>query len=546
MMQQPTVREPLRLLLVADGETIPSWLFKCLTDVQRSRAAEIVLVVQPTREDVRGSSMFLQRGRQFLFWWYRNLDRYLFRTPPDALAPINLRTALPPCRVIDGAGLEGAPWARALEAEQVDVVLDPFSLIPDRRLVALSKYGVWSMAFGRPDDPRTQSTPAFWEVVEGKPSTETRLCIDRTGSGKVALYVSVAPTDRRSVSRSQNHLWWKLSAALAGKIQRLWEDPDRFFQRLGSASLVEGTGGKAPPPGNLDMVRAGARLIRRYVADRWRSTRYREQWALAYQRGAGDRLVMEAFQPIVPPRDRIWADPFPIEVGNLYYVFHEELLRSTGRGTIVLTILDDQGPVAPPVPVLDQDCHLAYPFVFRWDGDLFMVPETASRHQVELYRCVGFPLHWKLERVLLSGRPARDATLARMFETWWLFANIPAYGAGTSDELHLFYADSPLGPWTPHGNNPIKSDVRSARPAGRIFEHRGHFYRPAQDCSRYYGYGVSVNRIVRLDPEVYEEIEERRFIPNWSPRVIGVHTLNAAGDLTMIDCLIRRNRAAFF
>ncbi len=171
-----------------------------------------------------------------------------------------------------------------------------------------------------------------------------------------------------------------------------------------------------------------------------------------------------------------------------------------------------------------------------------MMPETASRRQVELYRCVDFPVHWKLERVVLLGLKALDPTPALLFGRWWLFANIPAYGAGTLDELHLFHADSPLGPWTPHRDNPIKSDVRSARPAGRIFENHGEFYRPAQDCSTRYGSAVVINRILQLNPETYEEIELGRLGPDWGPQVEGVHTFNTAGNITVIDCLLRRRK----
>src|SRR5438034_8861381 len=56
--------------------------------------------------------------------------------------------------------------------------------------------------------------------------------------------------------------------------------------------------------------------------------------------------------------------------------------------------------------------------------------ETASRRQVELYRCVDFPTRWKLERVVLRDLKALDPTPALLFGRWWLFANTPAYGAG--------------------------------------------------------------------------------------------------------------------
>src|SRR5216117_2393080 len=397
-------RPPLRLLLVTDGSTIPTWLFQCVDSVERSGAATCVLVLRAAPEDARGSFRFVHRLRRFLFWLYKHVDRRLFRGVPDAHAPITLQSALPNRRVLARADL--------LQEEQLDVVLDPFCLLPDGRLAEPSRYGVWSITFGQSGDQRTQSTPAFWEVIEGRPSTETRLCIQRKGLSKtVSLYVSVAPTDRRSVSRSQNHVYWKMSAALARNVQMLWEDPDAFLDRLEAAASFDVTRNPSRAPGNLEMLRAGTVLLGRYVSDKCVDTLYREQWALAYHHGTGDRLRMESFRQLIPPLDRYWADPFPIQVGSDYYIFHEELLFSTGKGSIVLTVVDDRGSLAQPVPVLEKEYHLSYPFVFQWDGDFFMTPQTAS-HEVELYRCVNFPSRWRLERVLLSGLTAFDPTPA--------------------------------------------------------------------------------------------------------------------------------------
>jgi len=543
---------PLRLLLVTDGKTIPNWLFKCVEDVKRSGTAKFVLVLQAAFEEDRGSVRFVQQLRHALFFLYKHVDRYLFRSFLDALAPIDLHSGLPNCRVLNGADRRDAlvgsqrvntPLARMFQEERIDVVLDPFALMPDGCLDELPKYGVWSTTFGQSDDPRTQSTPAFWELIDGRPTTEAGLCVHWKGFDKKrVIYRSVAPTDRRSLSRSQNHVYWKIAGALARKIRLLWEDADAFVETLKAAAPVEGTKRPALLPGNPAMLRAGTFLVGRYLSDKWVSMLYREQWALAYQYGVGDRPVMGTFRQLIPPTDRFWADPFPIQVGTDYYIFHEELRFSTAKGSIVLTVVDDRGNSAAPTPILEKDYHLSYPFVFQWDGDWFMIPETGAHHQVELYRCLNFPSQWKLERVLLSGLTAWDPTLAFLFGKWWLFASIPAYGAGSWDELHLFHADSPLGPWTPHRNNPIKSDVRSARPAGRIFEKHGQLYRPAQDCSNRYGYAVSINRILHLSPERYEEVEVDRIIPDWAPNVAGVHTFNQVGNMTVIDCLVRRRK----
>jgi hypothetical protein len=422
------------------------------------------------------------------------------------------------------------------------VVWDPLSLLPDACLAELSTYGVWSTTFGYSGDAKTQTTPAFWEVIEERP-IEARLCIHRKGSDKVlSIYVSVARSDRRSVSRSQNDIYWKIAAAWARKIQMLWEDPGAFIDRLKEAVPFEVAHSPSRAPGNGAMLRAGTVLARRYVRDKWVNTLYREQWALAYRHEQGSPLMVGPFRKLLPPMDRLWADPFPVRVGNTYYIFHEEMVFSSGKGSIVLTVVDDQGYVARPIPILETEYHLSYPLVFQWDGDFFMIPETGSHHQLELYRCVTFPSQWKLERVLLSGLTALDPTPAFLFGRWWLFASVPANGAGSSDELHVFCADSPLGPWTPHRHNPIKSDVRSARPAGRILESHGQFYRPAQDCSKRYGYAISINRILKLDPETYEEVEVDKIFPNADAHVAGVHTFNSTNGMTVIDCLVRRNK----
>src|SRR5690242_14999190 len=439
-----TSRGPLRLLLVTDGATIPNWLYQCLSAVEGSTVATVVLALPATRQPRRTL-------RHWLFSLYERIDRYLFQSDADALAPIDLQSAFPTCRVVDVRNARaGSQLVRVLAEAHIDVVLDPLCLLPAAGLTDVSTYGVWSVPFGHSGDPRTQFTPAFWEVVEGTPSTETRLCVQWKGSGgKRVLYLSVAPTDRRSLSRNQSRPYWKISAAVARNLLSLRRNPDAFVQRLAASapSDVANTPPRTPvsAPSNLQMLRAGTRLVRRYASDTWTRALYREQWTLAYRHGRRDQQVTGPFQTLIPPMDRYWADPFPIRVGNDYYIFHEEAPFATDKGVIVASVVDDRGKTAGPIPVLERDYHLSYPFVFQWDGEFFMIPETASNRQVELYRCVAFPSRWKLERVLLTGLAASDPTPAFLFGRWWLFAAVPVAGAGTSGELHLFHADSPLG-----------------------------------------------------------------------------------------------------
>jgi len=124
-----------------------------------------------------------------------------------------------------------------------------------------------------------------------------------------------------------------------------------------------------------------------------------------------------------------------------------------------------------------------------------------------------------------------------------MFANVSAEGAqNTWDELHLYHSDTPLGPWSPHRRNPVKSDVRSTRPAGRLFRTSDGLYRPAQDCSRRYGHSVVLHRVLRVDPEDFEETEVCRILPDWDRSLLATHTYNREGELTVLDCLVERPR----
>jgi hypothetical protein len=173
-----------------------------------------------------------------------------------------------------------------------------------------------------------------------------------------------------------------------------------------------------------------------------------------------------------------------------------------------------------------------------------MIPETSKNRTIELYQCSRFPDSWVLSEVLMEQVRAVDTTLLHHNGRWWLFTNIAEQDGGeTTDELFLFYADDfRTTGWTPHAMNPIVSDCRRSRPAGRIFEHEGFLYRPSQDCSEEYGGGINFNRIVRLSEDEYEEVPVSSYKPGWDKRVIGLHSYSYDDNVKVIDLCVRRRR----
>jgi hypothetical protein len=230
--------------------------------------------------------------------------------------------------------------------------------------------------------------------------------------------------------------------------------------------------------------------------------------------------------------------------GGRCYIFFEELMFATGKAHISVIEVDRSGRASPATKVLECDYHLSYPFLLEHEGHLFMIPETGNANVVEAYRCVEFPNVWKRERVLMRNIRAVDASFLTHEGRWWMFANAAPEGASLNDELHLFSSDHLFGNWEPHPGNPVKSDVRGARPAGRLYRRGGKVFRPAQVCVPVYGAGIAIHRIDRLDGRGYEEELVERIVPIEPEDVFGLHTINRAGDLCVVDAFMRRPRWA--
>jgi len=299
----------------------------------------------------------------------------------------------------------------------------------------------------------------------------------------------------------------------------------------------------------LLLLRSGeaqaGRFIRRVARDLfrvvYRETLFRKNWFILLRK-TETLLPEEHWTPdpgqwrqFLPPADRFYADPFLFSFEGRTYLFFEDFRWKTGRGHIAVTQLDPAGRPGPITPALAQPYHLSYPFVFWWQGEVYLLPESRQNRTVELYRAVRFPDEWERAQVLFEDLSALDPTLCEYDGKWWLFMNIARTGGDGHEELHLFFAPSPLGPWQAHPLNPIVSDVRRARPAGRIFMRGDRIFRPGQDCSVRYGGALRIHEITALSKTEYREQEVACLLPEQLGLDLGVHTYNAEPPFEVLD-----------
>ncbi|NJO24771.1 MAG: glycoside hydrolase family 32 protein [Bacteroidia bacterium] len=227
-----------------------------------------------------------------------------------------------------------------------------------------------------------------------------------------------------------------------------------------------------------------------------------------------------------------------------HYVFFEELIykENGGRGHICVTELNKNGEMTKPVIILKQPYHLSYPHVFRYNDEYYLIPESQENGTIQLYRAVNFPYEWEFKMNLMENVRAVDATIIQKDDRVWLFANIQELdGVSSCEELFLFSSDDLLsGNWTPHPLNPVVSDVKSSRPAGRIFCHKNKLYRPSQDCSYRYGYATEINEIQELTTEQYREKSVSAITPDWDSDILGTHSISFENGLSVIDAIVKR------
>jgi hypothetical protein len=173
-----------------------------------------------------------------------------------------------------------------------------------------------------------------------------------------------------------------------------------------------------------------------------------------------------------------------------------------------------------------------------------MIPESSSNKKIEIFKCIEFPNKWELHGNLMSDIDAVDSTIFFHNNKWWLFTGIKENdGASNSDELFLFYSQDPTSDqWIPHPQNPIISDVRRARPAGKIFSYQNKLYRPSQNGSYHYGYGININQIKKITEFEYEEEVENEILPKWDEQITRIHTFTYVDGLSVMDGKIRRTK----
>lgn len=512
-MKQAAIPCPLRLLIVRHAEDpLEDWQAMLLDRLARDPQIELVGRVAGQGPARRSQSGALLRG-------FLAIERLIVASqmlPYDTSDAQAILSELPAPEQVPSADLALEIGARSLTDAQLASV----------------ECGAWALTFGGGSDATCVATDA----------------VQRTSAGMIVQIVQRTADipEARVVRGAQYPL--KPGAILTGAF--VAEKSVLLVLRAVHDLVAEPTIGAAPEPllaapkpsgvmGQLGYAAFFTATLAAKLRERWQARKGRapDFWRLAV--GSGDVLNLETqAATALPALSHTMADPFLFENEGKIWVFYEAMNADDGNGWIDVAELDGE-TLKPAATALSCPYHLSFPFVFRDNGDIFMLPETQQSHRLEVWHAVDFPTKWELHATAFEGMYLADSTLWKAQDgQWWLLTNLSDHHAfqDHSSELYLFAVDGPsLGSITPHPKNPVVIGADVARNAGALIREKDRLFRPSQNNSYRYGYGLNLMEITQLDATGFAETKVRGWTPDDRPDTLGVHHLSSAGDRFVFD-----------
>lgn len=531
----------LRLGIMANGTRFPAWQAAVIRSLMAVPGVEVALLLVPepgsgAARSRRSKADELLADRRHLLWNVFNkgfVERRSRASRPVDLGEELAEVPVMRCRTV-AVGRFGEAFSdddvAAVAGHDLDVLLRfAFGIVKGDILVT-PRFGVWSFHHGDERSYRGRP-PGFWEMVEGSPVVGSILQrLTERLDGGIVLHRGVFATVPHSYVRTRDD-------AFLGSSD--W--PATVCRAIVAGDTAAATAAPSSTdaavrlnPRNGVMARFLVRQGASYLAAQWRGLTSAAIWSVGVAEAPPSAFLEHPPPPIrwlgEAGTARYLADPGAVG-SHPDVALVEDYDHRTHRGVISAVALD--GPARPRM-VIDTGVHASYPYVFEADGAIWCAPETYQLRQLRLYRATRYPDAWEHVTTPIDGVAVLDATVWRHGDRWWIFGT--DHDDGPNTKLRVWFADDLLGEWQPHPLNPVKTDVRSSRPAGTPFMVDGALYRPAQDSSTSYGGAITINRIDVLTPTAFSEQPVATVTPPTSGRYrAGIHTLTGVGHRTIVD-----------
>ena len=234
------------------------------------------------------------------------------------------------------------------------------------------------------------------------------------------------------------------------------------------------------------------------------------------------------------PKDRWYADPFILDFNeNTIELLVEEWRYKTSRGRIARLVIDRINYyLLESHIILELPTHLSFPFIYRVNGKVYILPENSESGQWKMYEYKRADDSVKEIKTVIN-EPLTDAVITEFEGEEYVFSTRQPNACGTV-----------LTVYTIEGEIIQEIDLgsRIARGAGSFFTIEDIIYRPAQDCNGGYGKAVIIQKVDRGEDGLFVFDNVARITSSHKKFNVGCHTLNSYNGLSVIDVRGYRRR----
>lgn len=264
----------------------------------------------------------------------------------------------------------------------------------------------------------------------------------------------------------------------------------------------------------------------------------RPRWGIAFVNSAWEKAVLRKGMVIENPPNRFFADPFIIKKDDRTICFVEDYSYKQKMGSITAIEILDKKTYRILGPVITESFHLSFPYIFEYEQEIYMIPESGDTNVIRLYKCMEFPLKWEFQKNIIEGINCVDTIVLNQNGKWYLFTNTKDLG------LISYHTDNPIsGKWIPHSQNPLVLDSRISRNGGVVYDAAGTPIRCRQKQGfDLYGASLSLAKITCLSPTTFKEEEICEILPDFFPNIKGCHHIHSNGEYTVYDFMSIKGR----
>lgn len=262
-------------------------------------------------------------------------------------------------------------------------------------------------------------------------------------------------------------------------------------------------------------------------------------WKLAYREVTEEEsdvlnFAVKREYKVVTSNENCWyADPFIFCESDKNYVFCECYLSKKNKGVIAVGEYKNGGINGMKI-IIEQDYHMSYPCIFKYESNYYMIPETADNKTIELYQAKQFPYEWKLIKTLKKDIKCVDSTVFFKDDKLYVIGYILE---SKKNEVCIFHLDMKHEVLT---TIDTVEDDNTGRSAGNICYLNGRLIRPTQICKKKYGERIVFKEIVAIKKDAYHEkvlskLQGTDILVKGETKIDRVHTFNRMGNIEIID-----------